>query len=68
MLLVLVYFGTPVVNRAINTVSTDDAYVNSHVTFVAPRVPGQVVKVLVNDNDRVKRGDVLVHSIASRIR
>ncbi len=60
VLLVLVYFGTPVVDRAINTVSTDDAYVNSHVTFVAPRVPGQVVKVLVDDNDRVKHGDVLV--------
>src|SRR5436190_23713561 len=24
-----------------NTVSTDDAYVNGHVTFVAPRVSGQ---------------------------
>jgi membrane fusion protein (multidrug efflux system) len=43
-----------------NTVSTDDAYVNGHVTFVAPRVSGQVTKVLVDDNYRVKKGDVLV--------
>jgi membrane fusion protein (multidrug efflux system) len=43
-----------------DTVSTDDAYVNGHVTFVAPRVYGQVTKVLVDDNYRVKRGDVLV--------
>ena len=43
-----------------NTISTDDAYVNGHVTFVAPRVPGQVAKVLVDDNYRVKKGDVLV--------
>jgi membrane fusion protein (multidrug efflux system) len=43
-----------------NTVSTDDAYVNGHVTLVAPRVPGQVARVLVNDNNRVKRGDLLV--------
>jgi membrane fusion protein (multidrug efflux system) len=45
---------------ALNTVSTDDAYVNSHVTFVAPRVAGQVSKVLVDDNYRVKQGDLLV--------
>jgi multidrug resistance efflux pump len=30
------------------------------VTFVAPRVPGQVSRVLVDDNNRVKKGDVLV--------
>jgi membrane fusion protein (multidrug efflux system) len=55
-----VYFGIPVVTRALNTVSTDDAYVNSHVTFVAPRVAGQVVKVLVDDNNRVRQGDLVV--------
>jgi membrane fusion protein (multidrug efflux system) len=44
----------------LNTVSTDDAYVNGHVTFVAPRVRGQVTKVLVDDNYRVKKGDLLV--------
>ncbi len=45
---------------SLNTVSTDDAYVNGHVTFVAPRVPGQVARVLVDDNNRVRKGDVLV--------
>jgi len=45
---------------ALNTVSTDDAYVNGHVTFVAPRVPGQVMLVLVDDNNRVHKGDLLV--------
>ena len=54
------YFGVPLVLRALTTVSTDDAYVNGHVTFVAPRVAGQVVKVLVDDNDRVRKGDLLV--------
>src|SRR5260370_405596 len=44
----------------LNTVSTDDAYVNGLVTFVAPRVAGQVQRVLVDDNYRVKKGDVLV--------
>ena len=52
--------GIPKVLHALNTVSTDDAYVNSYVTFVAPRVAGQVARVLVDDNNRVKKGDVLV--------
>jgi membrane fusion protein (multidrug efflux system) len=43
----------------LNTVSTDDAYVNGHVTLVAARVRGQVVRVLVDDNNRVRRGDLL---------
>ena len=46
--------------RALHTVSTDDAYVNGYVTFVAPRVAGQVEKVFVEDNNRVKKGDTLV--------
>jgi membrane fusion protein (multidrug efflux system) len=52
--------GLPRIRRAITTISTDDAYVNGHVTFVAPRVTGQVVRVLVDDNNRVRKGDVLV--------
>jgi membrane fusion protein (multidrug efflux system) len=44
----------------LNTVSTDDAYVSGHVTFVASRVPGQVARVLVDDNNRVHKGDLLV--------
>lgn len=54
------YYLYPTVKTMLDTVSTDDAYVNGHVTFVAPRVAGQVAKVLVDDNYRVKRGDVLV--------
>ena len=49
----------PMVRTALNTVSTDDAYVNGHVTFVAPRVAGYVTAVLVDDNQRVKAGDLL---------
>jgi membrane fusion protein, multidrug efflux system len=56
----LVVFGVPWIQHSLNTVSTDDAYVNSYVTFVAPRIAGQVLRVLVDDNDRVKKGDVLV--------
>src|ERR1700691_1472169 len=54
------WFGIPSVQTALNTVSTDDAYVNGHVTFVAARVKGQVARVLVDDNYRVRKGDLLV--------
>ena len=52
--------GIPWVVTASRTVSTDDAYVSGHVTFVAARVPGQVGRVLVDDNNRVHKGDLLV--------
>jgi membrane fusion protein, multidrug efflux system len=44
----------------LTTVSTNDAYVDGHVTLVAPRVAGQVARVLVDDNFRVRKGDLLV--------
>ena len=58
--LVILVLAVPRVLHALHTESTDDAYVNSYVTFVAPRVTGQVARVLVDDNNRVKTGDVLV--------
>jgi membrane fusion protein, multidrug efflux system len=60
LLLLALYEAIPWAITAFRTESTDDAYVNGHVTFVAPRVPGQVVRVLVDDNNRVRRGDLLV--------
>jgi len=51
--------GIPWILRILSTVSTDDAYVNGHVTFVAARVPGQLIKVLVDDNNRVHQGDLI---------
>lgn len=59
VLAALLAFGIPYVERSLNTVSTDDAYVNGHVTFVAPRVAGQISRVLVDDNNRVHKGDLI---------
>src|SRR5262245_24735817 len=59
-LLIALLMGIPWLHEVLTTVSTDDAYVNGHVTLVAPRVSGQVARVLVDDNNRVRRGDVLV--------
>jgi membrane fusion protein (multidrug efflux system) len=59
VLAVAVVFVVPRVKEMLNTVSTDDAYVNGHVTFVAPRVGGQVSRVLVDDNNLVHKGDLI---------
>jgi membrane fusion protein (multidrug efflux system) len=58
-LAVVLVFGIPWVEAMLSTESTDDAYVNGHVTFVAPRVAGQIARVLVDDNNRVRKGDLL---------
>jgi membrane fusion protein, multidrug efflux system len=39
---------------------TDDAYVTGHLHDVSARITGVVTDVLVDDNQRVKSGDVLV--------
>jgi membrane fusion protein (multidrug efflux system) len=40
--------------------STDDAYTQAHVVEVSAQVAGRVERVLVNDNDDVQPGQVLV--------
>ena len=40
--------------------STDDAFIEAHVTPIAPQVTGRVSAVLVRDNQLVKAGDVLL--------
>ena len=39
--------------------STDDAYVETTTVSVSPKVSGQIVKVLVKDNQPVKAGQVV---------
>ena len=39
--------------------STDDAYVNANLVNVAPKVSGYVTDVLVENNQLIKKGDVL---------
>src|SRR5258705_9974379 len=40
--------------------STDDAFIEGHVTQIAPQVAGRVSDVLVRDNQFVNAGEVLV--------
>ncbi|MCU1234148.1 MAG: secretion protein HlyD family protein [Candidatus Solibacter sp.] len=43
-----------------NRVSSDDAQVDGHIVAIAPKISGTVTEVLVNDNQHVKAGDILV--------
>jgi membrane fusion protein, multidrug efflux system len=43
-----------------NQESTDDAQIEADVVPVAARVNGQIAKRLIEDNQRVKRGDVII--------
>ncbi|HEY2625605.1 MAG TPA: biotin/lipoyl-binding protein, partial [Candidatus Udaeobacter sp.] len=40
--------------------STDDAFIDVHFVSVAPKIAGRVTVVHVDDNQPVKKGDVLV--------
>ena len=43
-----------------NRESTDDAQVDGHITQISSKVYGRVAEVLVNDNQQVKAGQILV--------
>jgi membrane fusion protein (multidrug efflux system) len=43
-----------------NDVSTDDAYTDGNVVTIVPKVSGYVIGLYVNDNSRVRKGDLLV--------
>ncbi len=58
--LILLIFGTIVSINSIFYKSTDDAFVEGHIITVAPRVSGPVVKLCIEDNQLVKKGDLLL--------
>ncbi len=41
-------------------ISTDDAFIDGNIHTIAARINGTVKAVLVNDNQEVKKGDLLV--------
>jgi membrane fusion protein (multidrug efflux system) len=52
--------GTAWILAAKPVVTTDDAYLRADVSTVAPKIRGLVSDVLVQDNQRVRAGEVLV--------
>jgi membrane fusion protein (multidrug efflux system) len=59
-LAVLLYFALSYLNDFLTHESTDDAFVESHVVSVAPRISGQVLAVHVLDNQLVHSNDLLL--------
>ncbi len=39
---------------------TDDAFIDTHIVHLSPQIAGRVVRVLVNDNQAVRKGQLLV--------
>jgi membrane fusion protein (multidrug efflux system) len=58
--LVAVGFGVSRLREALASESTDDAFVEGHLAYLSARVPGQVVEVLVQENQEVRAGQPLV--------
>ena len=48
-----------VLYNAIVFQTTDDAYVENLYVQVAPKVKGEIIEVLVEDNQKVKEGDLI---------
>lgn len=59
VIIIAVIVGYFLVINASKYESTEDAYVETHTVQVAPKVSGQVVKMLVSDNQQVKAGDLV---------
>jgi membrane fusion protein (multidrug efflux system) len=57
---VLAAIGVYLWVSSLNRVSTDDAQVDGHIIPISPKIYGKVLEVLVDDNQQVKRGQVLV--------
>jgi membrane fusion protein (multidrug efflux system) len=54
------WYGVPWLLHYFRYESTDDAFVNSHVTYVSPRIAGSATEVRAEDNQYVEAGTVLV--------
>jgi membrane fusion protein (multidrug efflux system) len=40
--------------------NTDDAFIDAHIVHISPQIAGQVMRIAVNDNELVRRGQLLV--------
>jgi membrane fusion protein (multidrug efflux system) len=60
MVVVALVMGVWLWVRSKTHVETDNAFIESHVYAISSRVPGNVARVMVKDNQFVKKGDLLV--------
>lgn len=55
-----IIIGVLYYNYLKNNISTDDAYIQGSIHLASPKIAGTVLKVYVNDNQQVKKGDTLI--------
>ena len=60
VLFALLFFGLGYLAEALTHEATDDAFLDSTIVSIAPKVSGQVKNVAVRSNQRVKAGDLLL--------
>ena len=58
--IIFLLFGIYFTIHSIFYQSTDDAFVEGHIVSIAPRVEGPVLNLLIDDNQFVKKGDLLL--------
>ena len=54
-----ILFGAYYIYDLLGYQSTDDAYVETTTVSVSPKVAGEIVKVMIKDNQQVKAGDIV---------
>ena len=59
IIILIVLMGVVYINSLMFQ-STDDAYIESHLVQIAPKVSGQVIEVYINDNQKLKEGDIVI--------
>lgn len=60
VLLIAIIGGIAYWLHARHYVSTDDAYIDGHVTQISPQIPARVLKLHIADNQFVQQGDLLI--------
>lgn len=40
-------------------ISTDDAFIDGHIVRIAPKVSGNIIKLYIDDNQKVNKGDLI---------
>ncbi len=60
LILLACAFFVPYYFHALSHESTDDAFIEGTIVSVSPKISGHVTSVYVNDNQWVKKGDLLV--------
>src|SRR5205085_1807137 len=60
LLIAGIIYGAFVLFHSFTHETTDDAFIDAHIISIAPKIAGRVAKVYVNDNQMVKKGDLLV--------